>query len=254
MIPVLTLLAATLQAPVPQDTALLRHLTLGSITIAYADVDSAAVRDLAAMLRSGRPAIERFFGDSFARPLTVRLYPDRASLTAHWAAAWGVPDLKAECWMVASGVANDLALLSPRVWPTAACDHDVKDTAATRRVVWHELVHVYHGQRNPHPTFDGMDDLGWFVEGVAVLASGQLDAEHKNAARDAIAAGRAPTKLAEAWSGRWRYGVSGSLVAYVDRTWGRRVVVAMLADTTQARLLSRLGVDEKTLLDRWQHQ
>jgi len=87
-----------------------------------------------------------------------------------------------------------------------------------------------------------------------VLASGQLDAEHKNAARDAIAAGRAPTKLAEAWSGRWRYGVSGSLVAYVDRTWGRRVVVAMLADTTQARLLSRLGVDEKTLLDRWQHQ
>jgi hypothetical protein len=96
-----------------------------------------------------------------------------------------------------------------------------------------------------------MDDLGWFVEGVAVLASGQLDVEHRDDARQAIAAGRAPTRLADAWSGRWRYGVSGSLTEYVDRTSGRRAIIAMLTDTTNAGVLGRLGVAEAELLNRW---
>ncbi len=62
-----------------------------------------------------------------------------------------------------------------------------------------------------------------------MLASGQLAAEHKGAAREAIAAGKAPDHLANAWSGRWRYGLAGSLAGYVDRRWGRGTVVAMLA-------------------------
>jgi len=89
------------------------------------------------------------------------------------------------------------------------------------------------------------------VEGLAVLVSGQLDAEHRRDARRAIAAGLAPTRLATAWSGRWRYGVAGSLAEYVDRRWGRATVTAMLADTTQSGLLARLGVTEEELLSRW---
>jgi hypothetical protein len=245
------LLAGGSLAPSSPDTALPHHLTRPGIVIEYADADSGIVSGLAATLTAGRAAVQDFFGAPFGRPITIRVYPDRASLTAHWAASWGVPDLKAECWMVASGVAGELALLSPRVWPTEACEHDPADTASTRRVLWHELVHVYHGQHNPHPTFDGMDDLGWFVEGLAVVASGQLGVEHREDARQAIAAGAAPSTLAKAWSGRWRYGVSGSLVEYVDRTWGRGTVTAMLADTTQAGLLARLSVTEEQFLERW---
>ena len=238
-------------APAGPDTVLPRHMTRAGLVIEYADADSATVSALVGVLTEGRSAVQAFFGAPFGRPFTVRVFPDRASLTAHWAAAWGVPDPHAECWMVASGVGDELALLSPRAWRSEACEHDPTDTASTRRVLWHELVHVYHGQHNPRPTFDGMDDLGWFAEGLAVVASGQLDAEHRDDARQAIAAGHAPERLATAWSGRWRYGVSGSLVAYVDRTWGRRTVTAMLADTTQSGLLARLGVTEVELLSRW---
>jgi len=245
------LLAGTPLAPAGPDTVLPRRVARAGLVIEYTDADSAGVPDLIAMLSAGRAAVQAFFGAPFAGRFTVRVFPDRASLTAHWAAAWGVPDLRTECWMVASGVAGELALLSPRVWKSEACEHEPADTASTRRVLWHELVHVYHGQHNPRPTFDGMDDLGWFAEGLAVVASGQLDAEHRGDARQAIAAGQSPARLATAWSGRWRYGVSGSLVEYVDRTWGRGVVTAMLADTTQSGLLARLGVTEEELLSRW---
>ena len=63
--------------------------------------------------------------------------------------------------------------------------------------------------------------MGWFVEGLAVYASEQRQRSHRNAARDAIAAGKAPKRLAEAWSGRYRYGVSGSVVEFVDRRDGQ---------------------------------
>lgn len=245
------LLAGVSQAPAAPDTVLPRRVSRAGLVIEYTDADSAVVPDLVTLLTAGRAAVQMFFGAPFGSPFAVRVFPDRASLTAHWAASWGVPDLRAECWMVASGVAGELALLSPRVWHSEACEHDPADTASTRRVLWHELVHVYHGQHNPRPTFDGMDDLGWFVEGLAVLVSGQLDADHRQDAHQAIAAGQAPARLATAWSGRWRYGVSGSLVEYVDRTWGRGTVTAMLADTTQSGLLARLGVTEEELLSRW---
>jgi len=245
------LLASVPFAPAGSDTGLPRRVIRAGLVVEYADAESGTVPDLVATLTAGRAAVESFFGAPFAGTFIVRVFPDRASLTAHWAAAWGVPDLRAECWMVASGVAGELALLTPRVWHSEACEHDPTDTASTRRLLWHELAHVYHGQHNPHPTFDGMDDLGWFVEGLAVLVSGQLDAEHRRDARRAIAAGLAPTRLATAWSGRWRYGVAGSLAEYVDRRWGRATVTAMLADTTQSGLLARLGVTEEELLSRW---
>ena len=221
------------------------------VTLEFADADSGVAAEMARIMVTGRGAIDRFFGDPFVRPFTIRVFPNRSTLSTHWGLSWGVANLQTECWMVASGVAGELALLSPRVWKTDACEHDIADTAATRRVLWHELVHVYHGQHNPRPTFDGMDDLGWFVEGLAVLASGQLESEHRDDARQAIAAGKAPGRLADAWSGRWRYGVAGSLVGYVDRTWSRGIVRAMLADTTQAALLSRLGVTEADLIAHW---
>ena len=50
-------------------------------------------------------------------------------------------------------------------------------------LIAHELVHVYHGQRSPRPDFHGMDDVGWFVEGLAVLASGQLELHHRGRAQ-----------------------------------------------------------------------
>ncbi len=161
------------------------------------------------------------------------------------------PDLQAQCWMVASGVARELDLLSPRAWRRDACEHDPSDAGHLGRLIAHELVHVYHGQHNPHPDFDGMDDLGWFAEGIAAVVSGQLDAEHQGRAARAVAEGRVPASLATAWSGPYRYAVAGSMADWVDRTWGRAVTVRLLTLTTQAQVLEALGTTEAVLLARW---
>lgn len=247
---VLSVLLVGVMAAGP-DTVLERHRSGHGFSIEFTSRDSVAALAVAGAVGRGIRVIERYFQAPFKRTFVVRIYPDRAALTAHWAAAWQVPDLKTECWMVASGAGDELAVLSPAAWATDACEHDSADRASTDRLIWHEIVHVYHGQRNPRPSFDGMDEMGWFVEGVAVLASGQLRTEHRGKASEAIAAGKAPAALAAAWSGAWRYGVSGSLVGYVDRTRGRHAIIAMLADTTNAGLLVRVGLPEAELLKRW---
>jgi hypothetical protein len=47
--------------------------------------------------------------------------------------------------MVASGIANTLTILTPRVWKTEAAEHDPDDRDRFRELVAHELVHVFHG-------------------------------------------------------------------------------------------------------------
>jgi hypothetical protein len=96
-----------------------------------------------------------------------------------------------------------------------------------------------------------MDEVSWLVEGLATYASGQLDRIHAKAARSAIDAGVEPSDLAKAWSGKYRYGIAGSLVKYVDKTYGRAMLVALLSAVSQEEILRRLGVGEEELLKSW---
>jgi hypothetical protein len=228
-----------------------RTATHAGYTLYYTAGDSAVAPRAAAAVDRGMTRVTRFFGGRFARPIAVRLLPDRAALDRLWQEAWHAPDFHSECWMVASGTAQELDVLSPNAWKTEACEHDPANAAHMDRLIAHELTHVYQGQHSPRPELDGMDDLGWFVEGVAVVASGQLDEEPLAPAKDAVAAHAAPDSLAHAWSGKYRYGVSGSLVRFVDRRVGRRTLARMLADTTQSQLLAHVGLAEGELLARW---
>jgi len=151
---------------------------------------------LTPIIKQRRQKIEAFFKKPFEQAFDIELYPDRAAFDDYFRRRWNVP--KTEPWMVASGVADRLAILSPRVWKTLAAEHDPANTNHVSDLAAHELVHVFHAQRNPRPDFDGMDDLGWFVEGLATYVSGQLDHSHRNDARDALKAGKAPTRLADA--------------------------------------------------------
>ncbi len=222
-----------------------------SLSMTLEKADSGMVRWLRGTCVDAMEQIQGFFGMPFAGRVRVRVFPGRQALTAYWRSAWGVSDLQPECWQVASGTASMLALLSPRVWKTEACEHDPADSVATKLLITHELVHVFHGQRNPRPEFEGMDELSWFVEGLATYVSGQLDRLHAKAARSAIDAGAGPSSLATAWSGKYRYGVAGSLVKFLDRTYGRTVLVSLLPLTTQQEILRTLGVDERGLLEGW---
>lgn len=119
------------------------------------------------------------------------------------------------------------AVLRPRLETgrraVEACEHDAAE-----------------GQHDPTRDFDGADEVGWFAEGLAVVVAGQLDRGRMSDPREAVRAGAVPVRLADAWSGRYRYGVSGSLVRYIDGMRGRDAVRDRLAVTTQAQLLARL--------------
>jgi hypothetical protein len=217
--------------------------------VVHAEQDRGVADSLKPYLRQGRLRVERFFGRPFQKAFVVEVFPDRAAFDEYFRKRW--KGSKTEAWMVASGVADRLGILSPRVWKTQAAEHDPADAEHVRDLIAHELVHVYHGQHNPRPDFDGMDDCGWLVEGLAVYVSGQLEHAHRTAAPDALRAGKAPTRLAEAWSGRYRYGVCGSMVEFVDRRYGRDVVKKLLAVVSNEDSLQLLGTTEGKFLEAW---
>ena len=105
--------------------------------------------------------------------------------------------------------------------------------------------------RNSTKDFTGAEELAWFIEGLAVFVSGQLEEGHIAPAREALELDLAPESLANAWSGKYRYGVCGSLARYLDVTCGRARLREMLACTSQEELLEVAGLQEQELLERW---
>jgi hypothetical protein len=208
-----------------------------------------SARRVEMLARAGTAQVERFFGAPFPRAIDFRLAPDRAAFDAAFPPALGMG--KTQCWMVGMGVADLMVVLSPSDWKAEACDHDPADAGELQRLIAHELTHVYHGQHNAHGDFAGEDDLAWFIEGVAVLASGQLTEARIAQVRAAIAGGTAPAKLDDVWSGKLKYGFAGSLAAYVDRRWGRATIRRLLAATSNAEALAMLGTTEAKLLTDW---
>lgn len=200
--------------------------------------------------RAAAVALEDYFKHPFSRPVTATVLPDRAAFDAATPPAWGIAP--SQCWMVGVGAADRLLLLSPAAWATEACDHKPDDADEARSILRHEMAHVYHGQHNPTGDFTGMDEAGWFVEGLAVLTSGQLDERRMAQARAAVAEGKGPAALADAWSGPARYGVGGSLVQFIDATWGRAMLFDLMGETSNAGILARLGLSEREFLTRWQ--
>lgn len=214
-------------------------------------LDTATARALRPVIEQARARIEGFFGSPFRDPVTITLVPDRAAFTAVLRETWGVPETA--CWMVATGVADFLIVLSPRVWREQACEHDPADSQHVRDIITHELVHAYHGQHHPSRDFDfpAAEEMGWFIEGLATYAAGQLDRPRLATAQQALAANALPARLQDAWSGRYRYGVSGSLVRFIDQRFGRRTLISLLPAASNGALLAPLHLTEAELLGAW---
>ena len=162
-----------------------------------------------------------------------------------------MPGFISQCWMVASGIGHRLDILSPRTWKEQACEHDPADSEATRKIIIHELVHVFHGQHNPSPTFDDIDNIDWLLEGMAVYVSGQLDDDRFTRATKFIKETGGPNEFANIWKGENRYGLAGSIIQYIDLTYGRSVVKELLGFTTATQVLTHLKTTEEALIEAW---
>jgi hypothetical protein len=221
---------------------------VGTITMTYQAVDSSAAVVLEDYADYGAAVIERFFDQRFSDPVTIRILPDRESFDAYAAKNWGLQ--QTQCWMVGAAGTTEMVLLSTRHWKPE-CDHDPEDAGHVRNLVVHELVHVFHMQSNPTDEFVGAEEVGWFVEGLATYVSGQLESSHADRAREAVETGETPDRLVDAWSGPYRYGVAGSLAAFLDDQIGRTAFTELLTATTQAELLEPTGMSEQQFLAAW---
>jgi hypothetical protein len=200
-------------------------------------------------LRAGFDRVTKYFGAPFPKRFTVFVAHSRKELDPEAMRLWKMPP--SEKWMVGMGGTEELILLSPDAWKTDAVEHDPNSTTEFKLIVAHELTHVFHAQVSRKRDLDGLDEMAWFVEGLAVVVSGQLEARHKGHAQAAIREGKAPTKLLDAWTGKNRYGVSGSIVAYVEHKWGRAKVVELMKATSNAKAMKMLGTTEEELLTGW---
>ncbi len=143
-------------------------------------------------------------------------------------------------------------MLLPSAWATDACDHRAGDVEEARAILRHELTHVFHGQNNVTRDFTGMDDAAWFIEGLAVVVSGQLTKERLFQAREAAAGGQAPKSLATMWSGKHKYGFAGSMVQFIENKYGRDTLKSLLPLTSNDDILAKLEISESELLHDWE--
>ncbi|MBT8298852.1 MAG: hypothetical protein KJO52_11005 [Maribacter sp.] len=217
----------------------------------YDAIDQEQATQIVNWLDQGHAAILQFFDSDFKQNFDVYLFSERDSLDKQWQKDWNMPGFKSQCWMVASGIAHRLDILSPRVWETQACEHQSKDTIATKKLIIHELVHVFHGQDNPSPTFENVENIDWLVEGLAVYVSGQLDEDRYERAKTFLQSEEGPNKLAEIWKGEHRYGLAGNLVKLIDDTYGRKTLIQLLGLTTADDVLQVLAITEEELIKRW---
>lgn len=217
----------------------------------YTEADDKDKADYVRLLDRGIESVESFFGDSFRSEFKVYIHPNRQSLDIQWQRDWNMPEFKSECWMVASGTATKFDMISPKRWEAEACEHSYSDLAKTQQLVAHELVHVYHGQHNASPDFSDVTNVDWFVEGLATYASGQCDASRMNAVKQALESNTVPSSLDHFWTGKLKYGLSGSVVMYIDHTFGRSKLKELLRYNRKDELLKSLGIEEDRLLRGW---
>lgn len=196
--------------------------------------------------------VTSFFGKPFPRHFTIYIHPSRQALDACWQKDWKMPEFRSECWMVASGVADKLDLLSPKTWSTAACEHHWEDQTASERLIAHEMVHVYHGQQNESPDFSAVDRVDWFVEGLAVYASGQCDSARLAELRKWLNGHPVPHSLDEFWTGPQKYGLSGSAVRFLDQKLGREKLCSLLVYAKKEDLMQAIGMSEALFLSAWE--
>lgn len=234
--------------PLPIFVALLA-LQTPQYHVKATDAPQKSVTRIERALEQGDSIVRKYFGKPFPKSFDVVIAASRKEFDVVAGRRWKMP--ASDRWMVGAGGSDILLLLAPDRWKGEADEHDGESDKELNDIVAHELVHVYHSQVCPNHEFDGMDDVAWFIEGLAVRVSGQLESSHRGVAQKAIIEGTAPKTLEAAWSGKHRYGIAGSMARFVETTWGKATVLDLLKATSNSEALNRLKTTEDRFLRDW---
>jgi len=215
----------------------------------YTKADENNTNEFSKFIDNGIASVKVFFTAPYKKSFKVYVHPNRVSLDSQWRKDWNMPDFKSECWMVASGAANKLDIISPKLWDKESCEHNYADKIKTQQLITHELVHVFHGQLNASPDFSDATGIDWFVEGLATYASGQCDSARIAKVKKAIAENKIPVSLDKFWTGKLKYGLSGSVVMFIDHKYGRSKLKALLSFNKNTEILAALNITEPALLN-----
>jgi hypothetical protein len=96
--------------------------------------------------------------------------------------------------------------------------------------------------------FEGLD---WLAEGFATYASGQLTESRLADVRKLVEENKAPTTLDDFWTGKYRYGLAGSVVRFIDNKFGRTALLNVLAFRKKSEVLEALQTSEQELIAGW---
>ena len=236
-----------------KDSTIWNRIEKDQYILYYTQSDKGIAATIDKNLQSGLKHITEFFQQPFLNKFNVYVFPDRSSLDKQWQKDWGDSTFQSQCWMIASGVAHRLDILSPNAWTKEACDHNANDPVEIRQVIWHELVHVFHGQYNPDHTFSYIEKLDWLVEGVATFVSGQLDDKRSQRVKQLVNENKTPTTLDDFWKGQEKYGLSGSMIGFIDKKYGRQKLFELLKQTNKEAALKFLGISEMQLITDWKN-
>lgn len=217
----------------------------------YKLVDKTHKKEYNTIIKKGVFSVKTFFNDAYDKKFDIYIHTNRHSLDSTWQKEWNMPNFKSECWMVASGVATRLDVISPKIWDKESCEHIYSEKIKTQQLITHELVHVYHGQKNSSQDFSNVEGIDWFVEGLATYASGQCDSKRIAEIKKAVSEDRIPKSLDNFWIGKIKYGLSGSVVMYIDNKYGREKLKQLLHTNKKSELLSLLNCTEPELLEDW---
>jgi hypothetical protein len=220
-------------------------------SIQYKTVDKNNIKEYNKLVKNGILVVQNFFNSPFNKNFNVVIHPNRHSLDSTWQKDWNMPNFKSECWMVASGTAFKLNIISPKLWDLESCEHKYSETKNTQQLITHELVHVYHGQLNASPDFSKTEGIDWFVEGLATYASGQCDSLRISKIKEAISNKKIPERLDDFWTGNLKYGLSGSVVMFIDKKYGREMLRKLLPFNKKTDILITLNITESELLLEW---
>jgi hypothetical protein len=96
-----------------------------------------------------------------------------------------------------------------------------------------------------------VNGIDWFVEGLATYASGQCDSTRISEVQKAVTENRIPSTLNKFWRGELKYGLSGSVVMFIDNKYGRKKLTSLLKYSDIYDVLSYLETTETELPSGW---